>query len=126
MDFKDRQREAMRLAARIESKAAEANSEAKIAGGKEWEANSEAMSAGGKEREPEFLFFYRCHTALLLRPFFLQIHSRLPQSVAQPHLITLRRSSGASSKSVWIGVNPDSLIFQPQATSSILLLQPIH
>ena len=64
MDFKDRQREAMRLAARIESKAAEANSEAKSAGGKEWEANSEAKSAGGKEREPEFLFFYRCHTAL--------------------------------------------------------------
>ena len=64
MDFKDRQREAMRLAARIESKAAEANSEAKIAGGKEWEANSEAKSAGGKEWEPEFLFFYRCHTAL--------------------------------------------------------------
>ena len=51
MDFIDRQREAMRLAARIESKAAEANSEAK--------------SAGGKEREPEFLFFYRCHTALI-------------------------------------------------------------
>ena len=67
MDLKDRQREAMRLAARIESKAAEANSEAKSAGGKEWEANSEAKSAGGKEREPEFLFFYRCHTALLLR-----------------------------------------------------------
>ena len=65
MDFKDRQREAMRLAARIESKAAEANSEAKSAGGKEWEANSEAKSAGGKEREPEFLFFYRCHTALV-------------------------------------------------------------
>ena len=65
MDFKDRQREAMRLAARIESKAAEANSEAKSAGGKEWEANSEAKSAGGKEREPEFLFFYRCHTALI-------------------------------------------------------------
>ena len=64
MDFKDRQREAMRLAARIESKAAEANSEAKSAGGKEWEANSEAKSAGGKEREPEFLFFYRCHTPL--------------------------------------------------------------
>ena len=64
MDFKDRQREAMRLAARIESKAAEANSEAKSASGKEWEANSEATSAGGKEREPEFLFFYRCHTAL--------------------------------------------------------------
>ena len=64
MDFKDRQREAMRLAARIESKAAEANSEAKSAGGKEWEANSEAKSAGGKEWEPEFLFFYRCHTSL--------------------------------------------------------------
>ncbi len=60
----DRQREAMRLAARIESKAAEANSEAKSAGGKEWEANSEAKSAGGKEWEPEFLFFYRCHTSL--------------------------------------------------------------
>jgi len=68
MDFKDRQREAMRLAARIESKAAEANSEAKSAGGKEWEANSEAKSAGGKEREPEFLFFYRCHTALIYEP----------------------------------------------------------
>ena len=65
MDFKDRQREAMRLAARIESKAAEANSEAKSASGKEWEANSEAKSAGGKEWEPEFLFFYRCHTALV-------------------------------------------------------------
>ena len=65
MDFKDRQREAMRLAARIESKAAEANSEAKSAGGKEWEANSEAKSAGGKEWEPEFLFFYRCHTSLV-------------------------------------------------------------
>ena len=64
MDFKDRQREAMRLAARIESKAAEANSEAKSAGGKEWEANSEAKSAGRKEWEPEFLFFYRCHTSL--------------------------------------------------------------
>ena len=51
MDLKDRQREVMRLAAQIESKAAEANSEAK--------------SAGGKEREPEFLFFYRCHTALI-------------------------------------------------------------
>ena len=66
MDFKDRQREAMRLAARIESKAAEANSEAKSAGEKEWEANSEATSVGGKEWEPEFLFFYRCHTALLI------------------------------------------------------------
>ena len=65
MNFNDRQREAMRLAARIESKAAEANSEATSAGGKEWEANSEATSAGGKEREPEFLFFYRCHTALV-------------------------------------------------------------
>ena len=64
MDFKDRQREAMRLAARIESEAAEANSEAKSASGKEWEANSEAKSAGGKEWEPEFLFFYRCHTSL--------------------------------------------------------------
>ena len=66
MDFKDRQREAMRLAARIESEAAEANSEAKSAGGKEWEANSEAKSAGGKEWEPEFLFFYRCHTSLVI------------------------------------------------------------
>ena len=66
MDFKDRQREAMRLAARIESEAAEANSEAKSASGKEWEANSEAKSAGGKEWEPEFLFFYRCHTSLML------------------------------------------------------------
>ena len=55
----------MRLAARIEIKAAEANSEAKSAGGKEWEANSEAKSVGGKEWEPEFLFFYRCHTALI-------------------------------------------------------------
>ncbi len=64
MDFKDRQREAMKLEARIESKAEEANLEAKGAGGKEWEANSEAKSAGGKEREPEFLFFYRCHTSL--------------------------------------------------------------
>ena len=63
--FKGRQREAMRLAAQSESKAAEANSEAKSAGGKEREANSEAKSAGGKEREPEFLFFYRCHTALV-------------------------------------------------------------
>ena len=54
MDFKDRQREAMRLAAQIESEAAEANSEAKSAGGKEW--------------EPEFLFFYRCHTSLFFRP----------------------------------------------------------
>ena len=66
MDFKGRQREAMRLAARSESKAAEANSEAKSAGGKEWEANSEAKSAGGKEWEPEFLFLYRCHTSLQL------------------------------------------------------------
>ena len=57
----------MRLAAQIESKAAEANSEAKSAGRKEWEANSEAKSAGGKEWEPEFLFFYRCHTALVCR-----------------------------------------------------------
>ena len=55
----------MRLAARSESKAAEANSEAKSAGGKEWEANSEAKGAGGKEREAEFLFFYRCHTSLV-------------------------------------------------------------
>ena len=65
MDFKDRQWEAMRPAARIESEAAEANSEAKSASGKEWEANSEAKSAGGKEWEPEFLFFYRCHTSLV-------------------------------------------------------------
>ena len=72
MDFKDRQRETMRLvarneskAARNESKAAEANLEAKGAGGKEWEANSEAKSAGGKEWEAEFLFFYRCHTPLV-------------------------------------------------------------
>ena len=56
----------MRLAARSESKAAEANLEAKSAGGKEWEANSEAKSAGGKEWEPEFLFFYRCHTSLFI------------------------------------------------------------
>ena len=55
----------MRLAARSESKAAEANSEAKSAGGKEREANSEAKGAGGEEWEPEFLFFYRCHTALI-------------------------------------------------------------
>ena len=46
MDFKDRQREAMRLAAQIESKAAEANSEAKSASGKEWEGELEAKSAG--------------------------------------------------------------------------------
>jgi len=39
----------MRLAEKSESKAAEVNSEAKSAGGKEWEANSEAKSAGGKE-----------------------------------------------------------------------------
>ena len=64
MHFDARQREAIRLAARNESKAAEANSEAKGAGGKEWEANSEAKSAGGKEWEAEFLFFYRCHTPL--------------------------------------------------------------
>ena len=38
----------MRLAAQNESKAAEANSGAKGAGGKEWEANSEAKSVGGK------------------------------------------------------------------------------
>ena len=61
-----------------------------------------------------------------LSPFFLQLHRRLLQSVVQPHLITLRRSSGAGSKSVWMGVNPDSLIFQPHATGSISLLQPIH
>ena len=70
MDFKGRQREAMRLAARSESKAAEANSEAKSAGGKEWEANSEAKSAGGKEWDAEFLFFYRCHTPLFFSSFF--------------------------------------------------------
>ena len=45
MYFNVRQREAIRLAARNESQAAEAESEAKIAGGKEWAA--------------EFLFFYR-------------------------------------------------------------------
>ena len=56
-----RQREAMRLAAQNESKTAEANSEAKGAGGKEWEANLEAKRAGGKEWEAEFLFFSRCH-----------------------------------------------------------------
>ena len=80
-----RQREAMRLAARNESKAAEANSEAKGAGGKEWEANSEAKSvggkepaanseaksAGGKEWEAEFLFFYCCHTPLFSTSIFL-------------------------------------------------------
>ena len=81
MDFKDRQREAMRLAARIESKAAEANSEAKSAGGKEWEANSEAKSAGGKEREPEFLFFYRCHTALVSVNFTLKMESTSSMSL---------------------------------------------
>ena len=54
----------MRLVAQNESKAAEANSEANGAGGKEWEANLEAKSAGGKEWEAEFLFFYRCHTSL--------------------------------------------------------------
>ena len=43
MDLKDRQREAMRLAAGSESKAAEAKS----ADGKEWEAELEAKSAGG-------------------------------------------------------------------------------
>ena len=41
----------MRLAARNESQAAEAEWEAKSAGGKEWEA--------------EFLFFYRCLTSLI-------------------------------------------------------------
>ena len=46
----------MRLAARNESKAAEANSEAKGAGRKEWEANLEAKSAGGKEWEAEVFF----------------------------------------------------------------------
>ena len=61
-----------------------------------------------------------------LSPFFLQLHRRLPQSVVQPHLITLRGSSGAPSKPVWIGVNPDLLIFQPQATGSISFLQPIR
>ena len=82
MDFKDRQREAMRLAARIESKAAEANSEAKSAGGKEWEANSEAKSAGGKEWEPEFLFFYRCHTSLVLAANTM---SRLLENILELH-----------------------------------------
>ena len=65
MDFKDRQQEAMRLAARSESKAAEAYSEAKSAGKKGWEANLEAKSAGREEWELEFLFFYRCHSSLL-------------------------------------------------------------
>ena len=46
----------MRLAARSESKAAEAKSEAKCGGGKEWEGESEAKSAGRKEWEAEFLF----------------------------------------------------------------------
>ena len=78
MDLKDRQREAMRLAAQIESQAAEAKPEAKSAGGEEWEGESEAKgagreewegeseakSAGGKEWEAEFLFYYRCHTSL--------------------------------------------------------------
>ena len=41
---------------RNESKAAEANSEAKGAGRKEWEANLEAKSAGGKEWEAEVFF----------------------------------------------------------------------
>ena len=63
---------------------------------------------------------------LHLSPLFLQLHRRLSLSVVQPHLITLRRTSGAGSESVWIGVNPDSLIFQPHATGSISLLQPIH
>ena len=71
----------MRLAARIESKAAEANSEAKRAGGKEREANSEAKSAGGKEREPEFLFFYRCHTPLNFHLFKRHV-------MRQKHLLT--------------------------------------
>ena len=44
-----RQREAMRLAAGNEGQAAEAKSEAKSTGGKEW----------------EFLFFYRCRTSLV-------------------------------------------------------------
>ena len=57
----------MRLAARNESKAAEAKSEAKSAGGMEWEGESEAKSAGGKEWEAEFLFFYRCHTPQVYR-----------------------------------------------------------
>ena len=84
MDFKDRQREAMRLAARIESKAAEANSEAKSASGKEWGANSEAKSVGGKEWEPEFLFFYRCHTSLLpLDRFWIPSQKKID---SEPHL----------------------------------------
>ena len=60
------------------------------------------------------------------RPFFLQLHRRLLQSVVQPHLMTLSRSSGAGSKSVWIGISPNSVVFQPQATGCISLLQPIH
>ena len=87
MDFKDRQREAIRLAARIESEAAEANSEAKSASGKEWEANSEAKSAGGKEWEPEFLFFYRCHTSLASRNFkFCMIVSQAKESYQKKKL----------------------------------------
>ena len=79
----------MRLSARSESKAAEAYSEAKSAGKKGWEAsseaksagrkdleaNSEAWSAGGKEWEPEFLFFYRCHTSLYARQEILWVAS---------------------------------------------------
>ena len=64
MDFKVRQREAMRLAARIESQAAEAKPEAKSAGGEEWEGESEAKSACGKELEAEFSFCYRCRASL--------------------------------------------------------------
>ena len=44
----------MILAARNEIKAAEANSEAKGAGGEERAANLEAKNAGGKEWEAEF------------------------------------------------------------------------
>ena len=47
-----RQREAMRLAAGNEGQAAEAKSEAKSTGGKEWEW--------------EFLGFYRCRTSLVI------------------------------------------------------------
>ena len=56
MDFKGRQREAMRLAAQSESKAAEAKSETKNAGGKEGEGELEAKNVGGKEWEAGFLF----------------------------------------------------------------------
>ena len=46
----------MRLAAQSESKAAEAKSETKNAGGKEGEGELEAKNVGGKECEAGFLF----------------------------------------------------------------------